>query len=136
MTTASERQLYTGLLFIRLGIAAAMLCHAVPRLLNGAHSWRMMGKEISFLHADVSTQIAGLALLIVEGLASLGLLSGYLFRLSAALMAGVYGLYFFNFTSLGYRTLVLYAAALACVCIGLLLSGPGRFAVSVKIESK
>lgn len=136
MTTASERQLNTGLLIVRLGLAAAMLIHALPRLFHGARAWAAMGQEIHFLQADVPAQIAGLILLSAEALAGLGLLSGYLFRVSAVCMAGVYGLYFFNFLSVGYRTLWLYAAALACVCIGLLLTGPGRFAVSVKIESK
>jgi hypothetical protein len=30
----------------------------------------------------------------------------------------------------------LYAGALACVCLGLLFTGAGRFAVSVRIEKK
>jgi len=136
MATSTERQVNSGLLIMRLGIAAIMLTHALPRLFNGARAWTMTGKEIRFLQADVSAQIAGLILLAIEALASLGLLSGYFYRLSAAFMAGIYALYFYNFMSLGYRTLVLYAATLVCVCIGLLFAGPGRFAVSVKIESK
>jgi uncharacterized membrane protein YphA (DoxX/SURF4 family) len=136
MTTASERQLNSGLLIIRLGLAAAMLIHALPRLFHGARAWAAMGREIHFLQAGMSAQIAGLILLIIEALSGLGLLSGYLFRVSATCLAGVFGMYFFNFLSVGYRTLWLYAAALTCVCIGMLLTGPGRFAVSVKIESK
>ncbi|MDA8137246.1 MAG: hypothetical protein M0036_01230 [Desulfobacteraceae bacterium] len=136
MQNSSERQLNVGLLLARLGIAASQLFFAVPRLINGAHTWSAVGKELRFLHADFSTQVVGGVLLIIEVLASLGLITGYIFRLSALLLAGVYGLYFFNFITEGYKTLPLYAGALACVCIGLMFSGPGRFAVSVKIESK
>jgi putative oxidoreductase len=136
MPNTSERQLNSGILVMRLGIAAMLLMHAVPRLMGGSRTWALAGKEMRFLQGDVQSHIAGLILLIVEVLAGLGLLSGYLFRVSAALTAGLYGMYFLNYYAIGYRTLMWYAAALTCVCIGLLLSGPGRFAVSVKIESK
>jgi uncharacterized membrane protein YphA (DoxX/SURF4 family) len=136
MQNTSERQVNTGLLLIRLGLAASQLIYAIPRLIDGTRAWSAVGKEMRFLHADLSAQVVGGAILIIEALASLGLITGYIFRLSTLLLAGVYGLYFFNFINEGYKTLPLYAGALACVCIGLMLSGPGRFAVSVKIESK
>jgi putative oxidoreductase len=132
----SERGLNSGILVMRLGIAAVLLIHAVPRLIGGTRAWTMAGKEIRFLQGDVPSHIVGLILLAVEALAGLGMLSGYLFRTSAALTAGIYIMHFLNYYGIGYRTLMWYAAALACVCLGLLLSGPGRFAVSVKIESK
>jgi uncharacterized membrane protein YphA (DoxX/SURF4 family) len=132
----SERQLNSGILIMRLGIASFLLVHAVPRLFGGARAWTLAGKEIRFLQGEVPTHVAGLILLVIEALAGLGLLSGYLFRVSAALAAGVYGIYSMCYYMIGYPTLMGYAAALSCVCIGLILSGPGGFAVSVKIESK
>lgn len=134
--TATERQLNTGLLMVRIGIAASQLVYALPRLFDGAPAWRSVGSEIRFLHIGFSTQILGIVLLSLEILASLGLLTGYLFRISATLLTAVYGLYFFNFINVGYKTLPLYAGALAVVCAGMLAAGPGRFAVAVKIESK
>ncbi|KJS30092.1 MAG: hypothetical protein VR64_17300 [Desulfatitalea sp. BRH_c12] len=131
----SDRQLNSGLLIIRLSIAVGMLYQALPRLLHGARAWTLAGREFRILHGDLSAQIVGLTLLVVEVLASIGLISGYLFRLSAALLAGVYGLYFFNYLNAGYRSLYVYAGMIACICIGLLLSGPGRYAVYVKIKS-
>jgi len=136
MQTATERQINTGLLTIRIGIAASQLIYALPRLFDGKMAWIKVGSELRFLHADFSAQVMGVIILAVEILSSIGLLSGYLFRVSATLLAAVYSLYFFNFINIGYRTLPLYAGALAIVSIGLLLAGPGRFAVSVKIESK
>ena len=136
MHAVNERHLNSGLLIMRLGMAATLLFYALPRLLGGSRLWITVGKDLRFLHADFPAQIAGLVLLVIEVLASVGLITGGLFRISTALLAMVYSLYFFNFINIGYRTLPLYAAALACVCIGLMLVGPGRFAVAVKIEKK
>jgi len=136
MQTASERQMNSGLLVVRLGLAASLLAYAIPRLIDGAVAWRVVGREMPFSLANISTQVVGLIILAIEVLSALGMLTGYLFRISATLLTVVYGLYFFNFVNVGYKTLPLYAGALACVCIGLILSGPGRFAVAVKIETK
>lgn len=136
MPTTSEHRLSTGLLIIRLGLATSLLTFALPRLFQGRVAWAPVGKEIPFFSAAFPDLGVGLAVLVIQVLASAGLLTGYLFRLSTALLASVYALYFLNFMNSGYKTLPLYAGALACVCIGLLLSGPGRFAVAVKIESK
>jgi uncharacterized membrane protein YphA (DoxX/SURF4 family) len=133
---ASENRESTGLLIIRLGLAASQLVFALPRLFQGRVAWAPVGKEIPFFSATFADVGVGLAVLAIEVLASAGLLTGYFFRLSTALLASVYALYFLNFMNSGYKTLPLYAGALACVCIGLLISGPGRFAVAVKIESK
>ena len=136
METASERRINTGLLLMRCGLAATLLYYALPRLLAGSPAWVAVGKDMRFLHADVSYTIVGLVVLLVEGLASLGLVTGFLFRICSVSLAAVYGLYFFNYINVGYKTLPLYAAALALVCLGLFMTGPGRFAVAVKIEKK
>ena len=136
METANERQLNTGLLVTRLGLAATLMVYALPRLLDGAKAWTAVGRDMRFLQADFSAQVVGLILLVIEILAGLGLLTGYLFRISSVFLAAVYSLYFFNFINVGYKTLPLYAGALACVCLGLLFTGAGRFAVSVRIEKK
>ena len=136
METTTDRQINTGLLIIRCGLAATLLFYALPRLLDGSAAWSAVGKDMRFLHADVSCAIVGVVVLLIKVLASAGLLTGFMFRLSSIGLACVYGLYFFNFINVGYKTLPLYAAALACVCLGLFMTGPGRFAVAVKIEKK
>ena len=136
METPIERQINTGLLIMRLGIAATLMVYAVPRLLDGAGAWTAVGKDMRFLQADFSAQVVGLIVLVVEVVAGLGMLTGYLFRISSGLLAAVYSLYFFNYINVGYKTLPLYAGALACICLGLLFTGAGQFAVSVKIEKK
>lgn len=136
MQTATERQLNAGLLLMRMGIAVTMLVHALPKLIGGSRYWIQAGKDLRFLAGDAPFQVVGLVLLLFQALGSLGMITGGLFRVSAVLLTTVYTLYFINFFTIGYKTLPLYAAALACVCIGLMITGPGRFAVAVKIEKK
>jgi len=136
MQLAGERQSNLGLLLIRLGIAVTLLVYALPRLLGGTSMWIQVGRDLHLMPADFPAQIVGLVLLVIQVLGSLGLITGGLFRISTALLAVVYTLHFLDFISIGYKTLPLYAAALACACIGLMITGPGRFAVAVKIEKK
>jgi uncharacterized membrane protein YphA (DoxX/SURF4 family) len=136
METTTDRQINTGLLIIRCGLAATLLFYALPRLLDGSAAWSAVGKDMRFLHADISCAIVGMIVLLIKVLAGAGLVTGFLFRLSSIGLACIYGLYFFNFINAGYKTLPLYAAGLACVCLGLFMIGPGRYAVAVKIEKK
>ena len=136
MQAAGERQLNVGLLLMRLGIAVTLLVNAVPKLVGGTQMWARVGKDLQFLQADFPFPAAGLTLLLLQVLGSIGMLTGGLFRISAVLLTTAYALYFVNFFTIGYKTLPLYAAALACACIGLMITGPGRFAVAVKIEKK
>ena len=136
METTTERRINPGLLLIRCGLAATLLVYALPRLLGGSAAWSAVGRDMGFLHTDVSYAIVGVIVLLIKVLGSVGLVTGFLFRFSSIGLSCVYGLYFLNFINVGYKTLPLYAAALACVCLGLVVIGPGRFAVAVKIEKK
>jgi putative oxidoreductase len=136
MHTTNERQLNAGLLLMRLGIAATTLVHTIPKLTGGPRSWNQVGKDLQFLPSDVPMQAVGIVVLLFQVLGSLGMMTGGFFRISAVLLTTVYLLYFIDFFSVGYKTLPLYAAALACICIGLMVTGPGRFAVALKIEKK
>jgi hypothetical protein len=48
----------------------------------------------------------------------------------------IFGLYCFNYFSIGYRTLMLWSAGLAAVFFGLIYAGPGRYSIAVKLEKK
>ena len=47
-----------------------------------------------------------------------------------------YGLQCYSYFSIGYKNLTLLALGLTTVFIGLMNTGPGRYAVSVKLEKK
>lgn len=66
METTAERQLDTGLLIMRMGIAATLMSYAVPRLIDGTGAWTAVGKDMWFMHADFSAQVVGFIILLVE----------------------------------------------------------------------
>ena len=131
-----EKRTSFGLLIMRLGLSAVLFIHAIPRLIAGAATWALVGKNISFINSGLPPEALGLILLILEALSGICLISGYFFRSANIIMAVVYVLYFLNYFNAGYKTLLLYAIGFIAVFLGLVYIGPGRYAVSVKIEKK
>lgn len=131
-----DKRISLGLLIQRLGLAAMLLIHSAPKLLAGSPQWSVVGKTLGFMNIGVPIHIVGLVVLILEAAAALSLLSGYFFRSSCVIMSIVFGLYCYSYFSIGYKTLTLLALGLTIVFIGLMNTGPGRYAVSVKLEKK
>ena len=134
--SSQERRISFGLLFMRVGLALLLLIHSLPRLIGGTAQWKSVGTALNFINPGIPVEILGLAVSLLESLAGVSLLTGYLFRVSCALMTLVFGLFFFNYMQIGYRTLTLFSLGLGMVFIGLMNTGPGRYAVSVKLEEK
>ena len=136
--TSQERKLNFGLLFMRLGLAAVLLIHALPKLFDGATAWKKFWMSLEFESIGLPGAAAGFAILMIESITALSLLSGYFFRAACALLSFLYGLYFFGYFyyKSGYVTLTLWSLGLAVVFFGLIYVGPGRYAVSVKLEKK
>ncbi len=136
--TSQERKMNFGLLFMRLGLAAVLLIHALPKLFGGTAAWKKFWMSLEFESIGLPGAIVGLAVLLIESIAALCLLSGYFFRVACALLSFLYGLYFFGYFyyKSGYVTLTLWSLGLAVVFFGLIYVGPGRYAVSVKLEKK
>ena len=131
-----ERRISFGLLIIRLGLAAVLLMHALPKLIDGAAAWAIVGKNVSFITSGLPLEALGLILLILETLSGICLISGYFFRSANIVMTMIYILFSLNYFNADYKTLLLYAIGFVAVFFGLVYIGPGRYAVSVKIEKK
>ena len=136
--TSQERKMNFGLLFMRLGLAAVLLIHALPKLFVGTAAWKKFWMSLEFESIGLPGAIVGLGILLIESITALCLLSGYFFRVACALLSFLYGLYFFGYFyyKSGYVTLTLWSLGLAVVFFGLIYVGPGRYAVSVKLEKK
>ncbi|NNG01907.1 MAG: DoxX family protein [Desulfobacteraceae bacterium] len=134
--TADDKRLNLGLLIVRLGLSVPLLIQALPRLIAGKSGWVGMGQSLGLPAMGLSMQILGLIVLVIQVLSSASLITGYFFRLAVILLAAVYSLYFFKFVGVGYQILPLYVVTHISLCIGLLLTGPGRYVVAVKIEKK
>jgi len=137
MFNSHERRTSFGFLIMRLGLSAALLIQSAPRLIGGEAHWRSVGAGLKLLNFGLPIHILGVVILALQALSGLSLLSGFLFRTACTLMTALHAVYCFNyFQQPGYRTLTLFSLALAAVYLGLAQTGPGRYAVAVKLEKK
>ena len=134
--TSQDRQTNSGLLIMRLGLAAVLLVHSMPKLFAGSHSWQSVGTTLGFINVGVPPAILGFVMLLLAALGAVSLLFGYLFRIACIILFVMFGLYFFNYFRIGYQTLMLWSAGLVAVFFGLIYVGPGRYSIAVKLEKK
>ena len=136
MFSSQERQSNSGLLIMRLGLAAVLLIHSLPKLFAGFHSLQSVGTTLGFINVGLPTEVLGFSMLLLEALGAVSLMFGYIFRIACIILFIIFGLYCFNYFSIGYRTLMLWSAGLAAVFFGLIYVGPGRYTIAVKLEKK
>jgi putative oxidoreductase len=134
MFGSQEQKNNFGLLIMRLGLAAALLIHSLPNLIGGAHAWNNVGTMLAFINVGVPPTFLGLMILLLEALGAVSLLFGYFFRIVCLVLFLLFGLYFFNYFSIGYKTLMLWSSGIATVFLGLIFLGPGRYALRVKLK--
>jgi len=134
--SSQDRQSNFGLLIMRLGLAAVLLFHALPKLFAGSHSWQSVGTTLAFINVGLPESILGFGMLLLEALGAISLMFGYFFRIACIILLIIFSLYFFNYFRIGYQTLMLWSAGLAAVFFGLIYVGPGRYSIAVKLEKK
>ena len=132
MFGSQERRTNFGLLIMRVGLATTLLIHSLPKLLGAAPAWRSLGTMLGFINVGVAPAVLGFAILLIEALGGISLLCGYYFRIACLALFIPFGLYFFNYFSIGYNSLMLWSIGIATVLLGLLLMGPGRYALASK----
>jgi uncharacterized membrane protein YphA (DoxX/SURF4 family) len=121
---------------MRLGLAAVFLIHALPKLFAGSHSWQSVGTTLGFINVGLPAAVLGFVMLLLETLGAVSFMFGYFFRITCIILFIIFGLYSFNYFSIGYQTLMLWSAGLAAVFFGLIYVGPGRYSIAVKLEKK
>jgi uncharacterized membrane protein YphA (DoxX/SURF4 family) len=136
MFGSQEGKTNFGLLIMRLGLAAALLIHSLPKLIGGSHAWQGLGTMLSFINIGFPPSILGFTIILIEALGAASLLFGYFFRITCSVLFILFSLYFFNYFSIGYQTLMLWSIGIAGVFLGLFFIGPGRYAFTVKLEKK
>lgn len=117
-----------GLLVMRAGIGAMfMIVHGYPKLVGGPARWESVGRAMGYLGVDFGYTAWGFAAALAETLGGLLLILGYAHRPAALslfvtmVVAAIWKYYpFGGWDSAGYP------AAMAVVCLGLLLTGPGK----------
>ena len=133
---SQERKIGFGLLLMRIGLAAMLLIHSLPKLIGGSAQWTSYGTTLNYLQLGLPLKAIGFTALLIESLGGLSLLSGYLFRTCCTILAILFCFYCLNYFKINYRTLTLFSLGLAAVFFGFINTGPGRYAVAVKLEKK
>lgn len=136
MFTSQDRQTNFGLLIMRLGLAAVLLFHALPKLFAGSHGWQSVGTTLAFINVGLPETVSGFVMLLLEALGAVSLMFGYFFRIFCIILLIIFAFYFFNYFRIGYQTLMLWSGGLAAVFFGLIYLGPGRYSIAVKLEKK
>jgi putative oxidoreductase len=136
MFGSQERKTNAGLLIMRLGLAAALLVHSLPKLIGGATAWQGTGTMLAFINVGLPPTLLGLIILMIEALGAVSLIFGYFFRVACVILFILFGLYFFNYFSINYKTLMLWSIGIAFVFLGMIFIGPGRYALAVRLEKK
>ena len=136
MFGSQERKTNFGLLTMRLGLAATLFIHSLPKLLGGSHAWQGLGTMLGFINVGVSASILGFIILLIEALGAVSLLFGYFFRIACIVLCILFGLYSFNYFSIDYQTLMLWSIGIAAVFFGLFFVGPGHYAFAFRLEKK
>jgi len=134
--SGKERKISFGLLIIRAGLAAVLLMHCLPPLLAGTAAWQRIGTPLAFINIGLTPHVLGLAVLLLEALGGICLVSGYFFRIACTLLTVLFALYCFNYFKIGHRMLMLWTLGLAAVLLGLAYTGAGRYSIAVKFEKK
>lgn len=136
LLSSRDRKKDAGLLIMRLGTAAVLLWHSVPKLIGGVPAWKSIGTTLAFINLGMPESFLGLLSLALETLCSIGLVFGYFFRLSSAVLFVLMLLYSLNYFNVAYKTLMMWSLALTCVFLGLVFTGPGQYALSVRFRRR
>ena len=126
-----------GLLLIRLGIGVSMLLfHGWGKITGGPETWHRLGENMSLLRIRFAPVLWGFMGSLAESLGSVLLLLGLFFRPVAALLAFTMFVAVLRHLNLpddapnaGWKG-ASHALELLSVYVGLLLVGPGRYALS------
>lgn len=128
-----------GLLVMRLGIGVSMLAfHGWGKITAGPERWEKLGGEMAHFGIRFLPVFWGLMAALAESLGAVLIVLGFLFRPAAAVLG-------FTMLVAALRHLNLpadapgagwsgasHALELLAVCLGLVLTGPGKYALGPK----
>ncbi len=137
MFDTQDRKLHFGLLIMRLGLAAVLLVHALPKFFEGVYKWKSVGLDLNVINIGFPPVVFGFAILLIEALGAVSFVFGYFFRTACTVLFILFALYsFIYFQKPGYDTLMLWSLGLTAVLFGLIYVGPGHYAIAVKLRKK
>ncbi len=122
-----------GLLILRAGVGLVfLLIHGLPKLLDTG-SWARTGRSVSYLGINFGHQVWGFAAILAMTLGAACLVLGWLHRPAALALTVTMGVAsIWKFYPFGGWDAAAYPVTMTVVCLGLLFTGPGKFALQGK----
>ncbi|MDF3059528.1 MAG: hypothetical protein K0R17_3743 [Rariglobus sp.] len=125
-----------GLLVMRVGIGGLfMIVHGFPKLAGGPAKWESVGKAVGYLGVDFGHTAWGFAAAVAETLGGLLLVLGWGHRPAALALfvtMAVASIWKYFPEILGGWSAAAHPITMAVVCLGLLLTGPGKYSLDAK----
>lgn len=122
-----------GLLVLRAGVGFSfLLLHGFQRLTDPS-SWSSVGRAVSYLGIDFGYQVWGFLAILSMTLGALCLILGFAHRPAAlALTITMAVAAIWKYYPFGGWGAAGYPATMMVICLGLLFTGPGKFALQGK----
>ncbi|MFA6290026.1 MAG: DoxX family protein [Opitutaceae bacterium] len=123
-----------GLLVMRVGVGALfMIVHGFPKLAGGPDKWAAVGRAVSYLGINFGYTGWGLAAAVAETLGGLLLIVGCAHRPAAlSLFVTMAVASIWKYYPFGGWEAAAHPVAMAVVCLGLLITGPGKYSIDAK----
>lgn len=126
-----------GLLVARVGLGAMFVGHGWPKIVGGPEKWAKLGGAMKHVGIEFAPTFWGFMAAFSEFGGGILLALGLLFRPAAALMAFTMAIatYMHHAKGDGFGGWS-HAAEAGIVFVALLLTGPGRFAIEVRLRRR
>lgn len=124
-----------GLLVIRLGLGVMFLIHGTPKLMGGVEKWKWLGSQMEHLGVDFAPVVWGFMAAFTEFFGALLMMTGFLFRPAMLFLFGTMLVAAVMHIAEGHSFVqISHPIEVGITFLGLLIAGPGRYAVDSKLR--
>jgi putative oxidoreductase len=126
-----------GLLLLRIGIGIFYIFHGYPKLFGGPERWELIGAASEAVGLGFLPVFWGFMAAVAETFGGIFILLGLFFRPAAALLfITMLVVTLFHIQSGDDFMTIAHAAKMAILFISLLIIGPGKYCLDIKINKR
>ncbi len=134
---SNQHSLELGLLVIRVGIGAIFTVHGLTKLMRGTEEWLWLGSQLSHVGITFLPTMWGFIATNAEFIGGLCLIFGFATRFAAGLISIVMAVALvYHYKKGDTWGNYSYALSLLIIMLGILLAGPGSYALDAYFYHK